>query len=61
MLTLGQGPIEARSGVYLAARALGATEWKYLLLIVGAGTLVGVVPAVKAYRTSLTDGLSPRV
>ncbi len=61
LLTLGQGPIEARSGVYLAARALGATEWKYLLLIVGAGTLVGVVPAVKAYRTSLTDGLSPRV
>lgn len=60
ILTLGQGAIEARSGVHLAVRALGATEWKYLALVLGAGTLVGFVPAVKAYRTSLTDGLSPR-
>jgi putative ABC transport system permease protein len=60
ILTLGQGAIEARSGVHLAIRALGATEWKYLALVLGAGTLIGFVPAIKAYRTSLTDGLSPR-
>ncbi len=60
LLVFGQGAIEARSGVHLAIRALGATEWKYLALVLGAGTLVGFVPAIKAYRTSLTDGLSPR-
>lgn len=60
LLILGQGAIEARSGVHLTVRALGATEWKYLALVLGAGTLVGFVPAIKAYRTSLTDGLSPR-
>lgn len=60
ILSLGQGAIEARSGIHLAVRALGATEWKYLALVLGAGTLIGFVPAVKAYRNSLTDGLSPR-
>ncbi len=60
ILTVGQSAIEARSGVHLAIRALGATEWKYLALVLGAGTLIGFVPAIKAYRTSLTDGLSPR-
>jgi len=60
ILSLGQGAIEARSGIHLAVRALGVTEWKYLALVLGAGTLIGFVPAVKAYRNSLTDGLSPR-
>lgn len=60
ILSLGQGAIEARSGIHLAIRALGATEWRYLALVLGAGTLIGFVPAVKAYRNSLTDGLSPR-
>lgn len=60
ILVLGQGAIEARSGIHLAIRGLGATEWKYLALVLGAGTLIGFVPAIKAYRTSLTDGLSPR-
>jgi len=60
ILALGQGAIEARSGIHLAIRGLGATEWKYLALVLGAGTLIGFVPAIKAYRTSLTDGLSPR-
>lgn len=60
ILVLGQGAIEARSGIHLAIRGLGVTEWKYLALVLGAGTLIGFVPAIKAYRTSLTDGLSPR-
>jgi len=38
ILVLGQGAIEARSGIHLAIRALGATEWKYLALVLGAGT-----------------------
>jgi len=38
---------------------LGSTEWLYLGLIVVAGTLVGLLPAWRAYRNSLADGLSP--
>ncbi len=59
-LTLGQGPIEQRFGLHLSIRPLGATEWSYLALVFSAGIVIGFVPALKAYRTSLVDGLSPR-
>lgn len=59
-LLLGQGPIERRFGLHLAIRALGATEWTYVGVVLAAGIAIGFVPAFKAYRTSLVDGLSPR-
>jgi putative ABC transport system permease protein len=59
-LALAQGPIEERFGLHLAMRALGSTEWTYLGVVMTAGVLIGFVPAWKAYRTSLVDGLSPR-
>jgi putative ABC transport system permease protein len=60
-IAVAQGPVEARFGLSLTFRALGGTEWRYLALIVSAGVLVGVLPAWKAYRTSLSDGLSPKL
>jgi len=59
-LALAQGPVEQRFGLHLALRALGSTEYLYLGIVMGAGMLIGFVPAWKAYRTSLVDGLSPR-
>lgn len=59
-LALAQGPIEQRFGLHLALRALGSTEYTYLASVMVAGMLIGFVPAWKAYRTSLVDGLSPR-
>lgn len=59
-LALAQGAIEQRFGLHLALRPLGSTEWTYLAVVFGAGLLVGFVPAWKAYRTSLVDGLAPR-
>ena len=59
-LVLGQRPIEQRFGLHLAIRPLGATEWTYIAIVLLAGIVIGFVPAVKAYRTSLVDGLSPR-
>ena len=59
-LALAQGPIEQRFGLHLAMRTLGSTEWTYLAVVMGAGVVIGFVPAWKAYRTSLVDGLSPR-
>ena len=59
-LMLGQSPIEQRFGLHLSIRPLGATEWTYLAMVFFAGIVIGFVPAIKAYRTSLVDGLSPR-
>ena len=59
-LLLGQAPIEQRFGLHLSIRPLGATEWTYLAVVFFAGIVIGFVPALKAYRTSLVDGLSPR-
>lgn len=59
-LALAQGPIEQRFGLHLALRALGDTEYMYLAIVIVSGMLIGFVPAWKAYRTSLVDGLSPR-
>ena len=59
-LALAQGPIEQRFGLHLALHPLRATEWTYLAVVLAAGVLIGFVPAWKAYRTSLVDGLSPR-
>jgi putative ABC transport system permease protein len=53
--------VEARFGLALTLHALGTTEWAYLALVVSAGTLVGVLPAWRAYRSSLADGLSPKL
>ncbi len=60
-IAAARAAVEARFGLALALHPLGATEWGYLALVVGAGTLVGVVPAWRAYRSSLADGLSPRL
>lgn len=60
-LSLAAGPVEARYGLALTMKAPGALEWGFLGLVVSAGTLVGVVPAWKAYRSSLADGLSVKV
>ena len=59
-LVLGQGLIEERFGIHLAIRALGSKEWMYLGVVMVAGIAIGFIPAWKAYRTSLVDGLSPR-
>ncbi len=59
-LFVAQGSIEQRFGLHLALHPLRSTEWTYLAVVMGAGLVIGFVPAWKAYRTSLVDGLSPR-
>lgn len=59
-MLLGQQPIEQRFGIHLAITPMGGTEWMYVAIIVASGVVMGCVPAYKAYRTSLVDGLSPR-
>ncbi|MCU0625629.1 MAG: ABC transporter permease [Gemmatimonadaceae bacterium] len=58
---LAQPLIEASTGVHLPLRWPGATEWGYVAATLVAGLLIGLVPAWRAYRASLADGLSPRL
>jgi putative ABC transport system permease protein len=58
---LAQGFIESSTGVHIAVQPPGALEWIYIGVVLSAGVLVGLVPAWRAYRSSLADGLSPRL
>lgn len=58
LIAVAAGPIEARYGLALTTRPLGGAEWIFLAAVVSAGALIGVIPAWKAYRSSLADGLS---
>ncbi len=59
-ILLFQGTVEARFGLLIPIRPLGSLEWLYLGAVVAAGFFLGLIPAAKAYRNTLTDGLSPR-
>ncbi len=61
LLFMAQGPVEARFGLYLPIQLLGVTELTYIALVIIAGVLIGFVPAYRAYRNSLADGLSVRL
>lgn len=58
---LAQGVIESNTGVHIAVQPPGTLEWIYIGVVLTAGVLVGLVPAWRAYRSSLADGLSPRL
>ena len=58
---IAQGVIESNTGVHIAVQPPGKLEWIYIGVVLSAGVLVGLVPAWRAYRSSLADGLSPRL
>ncbi|MDQ8023130.1 MAG: ABC transporter permease [Moraxellaceae bacterium] len=61
LLSAGLGPwVEAQYGVALRSVAFNADELGLLAAIIMAGTLASLVPAARAYRLSLADGLSQR-
>ena len=56
-----QGFVQAHYGLYLPLSLPTAYEWTLLGAILGAALLMGGVPAWRAYRQSLADGLSIRL
>ncbi|MEL7559849.1 ABC transporter permease [Stutzerimonas chloritidismutans] len=60
-IAFAQGPLQSHYGLYLPLALPSAYEWSVLAGIVLAGLLMGCVPAWRAYRQSLADGLSIRV
>lgn len=61
LLLVGQPIIEKQFGLYLPITPLTATEWAYLGATQVIGVLVGVIPAMKAFKNALVDGLTIRV
>jgi putative ABC transport system permease protein len=53
--------LQARFGLAISAHAPSASEYRLLGLILLTGVLACILPAWRAYRLSLSDGLSPRI
>jgi putative ABC transport system permease protein len=58
---IAQPIIEQHFGLFMPIQALTLTGYLYLFAVIAAGLLIGFVPALKAYRTSLADGLTMRL
>ena len=53
--------MQTRFGITLQLSAPSGTQWLVLASVLLAGLLASLVPALRAYRLSLADGLSPRI
>ena len=59
-LFLAQPMIDARFGLFLAIEPPALRELFAILGVVMAGAIVSLVPAIRAYRLSLADGMMVR-
>ena len=57
-LLLAQPMVENRFGLFLPIESPTTAGYAYLGAVIVAGLTIGFVPALKAYRNSLVDGLS---
>jgi putative ABC transport system permease protein len=59
---LAAGPwLQAQFGSALRPGVSGPGEWQLLAAVLAAGVLAGALPAWRATRLSLSDGLTPRL
>lgn len=61
LLLAGRPLIEARFGLHLGVGPLSPHEWLLLAVVVLAALLIGALPAYRAYRYSLADGMTIRI
>ncbi|MEZ9175268.1 ABC transporter permease [Vibrio kanaloae] len=55
-------PIVQQSyGINISISAITPHEWKLLMLVQTAGVIIGFIPAFRAYRQSLSDGMTIRI
>lgn len=51
-------PVENRYGIPLVMVGLSLRVGYYMIAVVAAGALLGIIPAIRAYRNALVDGLN---
>ncbi|KGY11152.1 peptide ABC transporter permease [Vibrio tubiashii] len=61
MLSVAAPIIQQSYGINLQVNALSYYEWLLLAAVQLAGTIIGFIPAFRAYRQSLSDGMTIRV
>ncbi|MBL4600370.1 MAG: ABC transporter permease [Rhizobiaceae bacterium] len=60
LLAVTWASIEKATGLYLQFSAPGQQEYIYLLIIIIGGIVAGSIPALRAYKMSVSDGLTVR-
>ncbi len=60
-LWLLQPLLATEFGLHIGLGAPGVQQWALLGLVLGTGILVGLIPAFRAYRYSLADGMTIRL
>jgi putative ABC transport system permease protein len=61
VLFVGRGLAERHFGIFIPITPPGKLEWVYVGGVIVAGILVGLIPAWRAYRNALQDGLVIRI
>jgi putative ABC transport system permease protein len=61
LLLVFQPVVEQTFGLYIPIMALSGVEYGYVAATIAAGDAVGLVSAYRAYRNTLSDGLSMRL
>src|SRR5690606_10454310 len=61
LLAIGRGLAERHFGIFSPITPPGRLEWIYVVGVIVAGVLVGLIPAWRAYRNALQDGLVIRL
>ncbi|MCF7363323.1 peptide ABC transporter permease [Vibrio diazotrophicus] len=53
--------IESQYGIQIELNGITRYEWQLLAYVQSAGILIGFIPAIRAYRQSLSDGMTIRL
>ncbi|MFV0448607.1 MAG: ABC transporter permease [Vibrio sp.] len=53
--------IESQYGIQIELNGITGYEWQLLAYVQSAGILIGFIPAIRAYRQSLSDGMTIRL
>lgn len=61
LLFIAQPFIETEYGLHISITFLNSYDLTLIGIIIGAGFIVGLVPALRAYRNSLADGMTIRI
>ena len=61
LITVTAPIIQQHYGINISISAITSHEWQLLMLVQVAGIIIGFIPAFRAYRQSLADGMTIRI